>query len=228
MTARVVGYAMAPLLAALLLVSSAEAHFVAVAEDPAGDSSDPNPARDLTAVGLSYDRRTGWLFGAIRLGDTPTEETDATVALFAGTRTASGCNGIPGAGFGSASIDFGARWLRVDDPSGAGPRGDAEKRGGLTDVQRFTVTDRQLAGLPVDCVYVGLSEPGNAANVYDTVDMLDLVPQPSLALKIRGMPRKFAPGRPRRIKLELSNPGDAPTGRIRLELSRARGLTVKV
>jgi hypothetical protein len=217
----------ASLLAALVFASAAEAHFVATAEDPAGDSTDPSPARDLTAVGLSYDRRSGGLIGAIRLAGSPTEETDATVALFAGTRTASGCNGVPAAGFGSASTDFGARWLRLDDPAGTGPRGDADKSGGHTDLQKFTVTDRQLADQPVNCVIATLSEPGNAANVYDAVGPLDLVPQPALALKIGGVPRKFARGRPRKLKLKLSNPGDAPTGPVRLTLSRARGLTVK-
>jgi hypothetical protein len=226
--ARTAGYlTAATLLAVLACAPLAQAHFVATAEDPAGDSTDPNPARDLTAAGLSYDRRSGSLFGAIRLAGAPAEETDATLALFAGVRVASGCNGIPAAGFGGGTSEFGARWLRIDEPSGNGPRGDAEKRGGLTELQRFTVTERQLAGQPVDCVIATLSEPGNAANIYDTVGPLELVGQPALALKIGGVPRKFAPGRARRIKLKLSNPGDAPTGPVRLSLGRARGLTVK-
>jgi hypothetical protein len=220
------GYVVAALLGLLASAPVAAANFVATAEDPAADSTDPSPGRDLTAIGLSYDR-SGALFGTVRLRGEPTEETPALVTLFAGTRTASGCNGTPAAGFGSDSTDFGARWLRLDDPTGNGPRGDAAKVGTFSAVQEFEATEDQLAGQKLDCVIAMLSEPGNAANVYDTAGPLDLVAQPALALKIGGVPRKFASGRPRRIKLVLTNAGDAPTGSIRLKLSRARGLAVK-
>ncbi len=234
MTARGAGHRMRSLLAALAATGAAlacapaaEAYFVAAAADPAGDSTDPSPGRDLTGIGLSYDRRTGALMGAVRFRGDPTEETSATLALFAGTRTASGCDGTPAVGFGSYSTEYGASWLRLDDPAGVGPRGDAEKFGGNTDVQEFNATDQPLAGQSVDCAVATLAEPGNPANIYDTAGPLDLVGLPALALKIAGVPRNFAPGRPRKIKLELSNDGDAPTGPIRLKSSRARGLTVK-
>jgi hypothetical protein len=206
----------------------ARANFVAVAEDPAGDSADPSPGRDITAVGLSYDKRSGTLIGAIRLGADPTDETRTLASLYAGRKTANGCDGYPAAGFGSFSTELGASWLRVDDLAGNGPRGDADKLGGNTAVQKFDATDAQLAGQPLDCVIATLSEPGNPANLYDTAGPLDLVGEPALALRIGGVPRTFAPGRPRTIKLTLSNDGDAPTGSIRLKLSRARGLVIKV
>ena len=228
MTARAAGYLTASLLAALACAPAAEANFVAAAEDPAGDSSDPSPGRDLTGVALSYDRRTGALRGAVRLRGAPAAEAPASIALFAGTRTASGCDGIPAAGFGSSSVEYDdARWLRLDPPAGDGPRGDADKLGGNSDIQQFDVTDRQLADRPLDCVIATLNEPGNAANVYDTAGPFDLVGLPALALRIGGVPRTFSRGRPRKVRLRLSNPGDAPTGPIRLRLSRARGLSVK-
>jgi hypothetical protein len=212
---------------AVLAVSAAQANFVATATDPAGDAADASPSRDITGVGLSYDRRTGELVGAIRLRGEPSHEISAFVSLFAGTRTASGCNGYPAAGFGSYSDEFGASWLRLDDAAGNGPRGEADKRGYLASVQEFEVNDRQLAGRRLDCVIATLTEPGNAANVYDAVGPITLVGQPALSLRLSRASRTFGAGRPRRIKLALTNTGDAPTGRVRLKFSRARGLAIK-
>jgi NPCBM-associated, NEW3 domain of alpha-galactosidase len=208
-------------------VPAARANFVGTATDPAGDATDPSPGRDLTAIGLSYDRRSGQLVGAIRLRGEPSHETSALVSLFAGVRTASGCNGHPAAGFGFATDDFGARWLRIDDAAGNGPRGDADKRGFLAAVQELEVSDRQLAGRRLDCVIATLTELGNPANVYDSVGPIALVGQPALSLRVRGTSRTFRADRPRTIKLTLANGGDAPTGRVRLKFKRARGLTVK-
>lgn len=212
---------------AVVATPAAQANFVATAIDPANDAIDPSPGRDITAVGLSYDRRSGELAGAIALRGEPNHESSAFVSLFAGVRTASGCNGYPAAGFGAYSDDFGASWLRLDDPAGNGPRGEADKRGYLAEVQEFEVSDRQLAGRRLDCVIATLTEPGNATNVYDSVGPIPLVGQPALALRVSGGARAFGVGRPRTIKLTLSNDGDAPTGRVRLKFSRARGLTIK-
>jgi hypothetical protein len=214
--------------AALACATAADANFVAAADDAAGDSTDPSPGRDLTGIALSYDRRSGTLNGAVRFAGDPTAEAPALVTLFAGRRTEAGCNGHPAAGFGGDSTEYGARWLRLDDPAGNGPRGDAVKLGTNTSLQRFEATDEQLAGQPVDCAIAMLSQPGNAANIYDTAGPLDLVGQPALGLKIRGVPRKISRDRARTIRLTLSNPGDAPTGPVRLRLSRPRGLTVDV
>lgn len=207
--------------------STAHANFVASAVDPAGDSADPNPGRDITAIGLSYDRESGELLGGIRLGAEPVDEADALISLFAGTQTASGCNGTPAAGFGSYVNEFGASWLRLDDAAGNGPRGDADKTGFGSQVQEFETEDAQLAGHRLDCVIATLSEPGNAANVFDVAGPLALVGQPALSLRIGGARRDFRPGRPRKIKLTIANDGDGPTRPVQLKLSRARGLTVK-
>jgi hypothetical protein len=96
---------------------------------PPCDATDASAGRDITAVGLAYDRRRGELVGAFRLRGEPSHESSAFVSLFAGTRTPSGCNGFPAAGFGSFSDEFGASWLRLDDAAGNGPSGDADKRG---------------------------------------------------------------------------------------------------
>jgi hypothetical protein len=213
---------------ALAAPAAAEANYLATAPDPAGDAADPSPGRDITAIGLSYDRRSGELDGAIRLAGEPAEGASALVTLFAGTRTASGCNGVPAAGFGSFSDEFGASWLRIDDAAGNGPRGEADKAGYRSTIQEFEVTDLRLAGQRFNCVIATLSEPGNPSNIYDAAGPIDLVGQPALSLRISGTRRAFRADRPRKVKLTLSNPGDAPTGRVRLKLSRARGLTTKL
>jgi NPCBM-associated, NEW3 domain of alpha-galactosidase len=212
---------------ALIGASTAEANFVATTVDPDGDSADPNPSRDITAVGLSYDRESGELLAGIRLRGEPVEGADALISLFAGTQTATGCNGTPAAGFGSYAREFGASWLRLDDTAGNGPRGEAEKTGFGAQIQEFETTDRQLAGHRLDCFIATLNEPGNAANVYDVAGPLPLVGQPALSLRIGGVRKEFRPGRSRKVTLTLANDGDGPTGRVRLQLSRARGLTVK-
>lgn len=217
----------APIAIALVSVCAARANFVATATDPSGDATDASAGRDLTGVGLSYDRRSGELVGAIRLRGEPSHESNAFVSLFAGTSTPSGCNGVPAAGFGSYSDEFGASWVRIDDAAGNGPGGEADKRGYLADVQEFEVGDRQLAGRRLDCVIATLTEPGNPVNVYDSVGPIALVAQPGLSLRMSGVAQTFGAGRPRRIKLALSNQGDAPTGRVRLKFNRARGLTIK-
>jgi hypothetical protein len=217
----------APAAIAPVAVPVAQANFVATATDPTGDATDATPGRDITGVGLSYDRRSGQLVGAIRLRGEPSHESNAFVSLFAGRRTPSGCNGYPAAGFGSYSDELGASWLRLDDAAGNGPRGEADKRGYLAEIQEFEVSDRQLADRRLDCVIATLTEPGNPANAYDTVGPIALVGQPTLSLRIAGVARAFGVGRPRTVKLTLTNDGDAPTGRVRLRFGHARGLTVK-
>jgi NPCBM-associated, NEW3 domain of alpha-galactosidase len=212
---------------ALAGASAAQANFVAGALDPEGDSTDPNPGRDITAVGLSYDRKSGELAGGVKLRGEPVEEADSLISLFAGTQTASGCNGTPAAGFGSYVSEFGASWLRLDDAANNGPRGEADKRGFKSQIQEFEATDSQLAGQTLDCVVATLSEPGNPANVYDVAGPLALVGQPALSLKISGVRRDFRPGRPRKVKLTIANDGDGPTEPVRVKLSRARGMKIK-
>ncbi|WP_320670867.1 NEW3 domain-containing protein [Patulibacter defluvii] len=207
----------------LTAVPAAHASYVATAADPAGDAADP--ARDLTAIGLSYDRRRGELVGAVRFRAAPSEPTRSFLTLFAGQRTASGCNGYPAAGFGSYSDEFGASWLRYDAAGApAAAKGEADKRDEGT-VQRFAIASRQLTGRRYDCVIATLTEAGNPANVFDAVGPLDLAAQPSLAVKLRGVPKVLTPGQRRTITVTVGNDGDAPTGRVRLRLAAARGLT---
>jgi hypothetical protein len=222
-----IAVAAASVAAAVSVAGPAGANYVATSTDPAGDAGDPNPARDLTAVGLSYDRRTGELLGAVRLRGEPAEESRAFLTLVAGPRTPTGCNGYPASGFGSYSDEFGASWLRLDSAAGDGPRGEADKHGYLSEIQQFEVTDRRLAGQKLDCVIATLTEPNNPAHVYDSVGPLTLRGQPALSMRVAGARRTFLPGRSRRVTVTLRNTGDARTRPVRVRFNRARGLTVK-
>ena len=206
--------------------AAAQGNFVATTADPAGDAIDPNAGRDIIGASMSYDRRSGELVGAVQLRGVP-GEARAFLSLFAGTRTATGCNGVPAAGFGSYSDEFGASWKRIDEAGGGGPGGDAEKLAYRDAVQRFEATDGELAGRRLDCVIATASEPGNPANVYDTAGPVELVGQPALSMRVRGAGPSFKPNRPRKLKITLANTGDAATGPVRLRLGRARGLEAK-
>lgn len=224
--ARSVLVALVALTVALVGTSTAAANFLAVATDPAGDATDPQPARDLTGLGFSYDRDRGELLGAVRFAGEPSEETRAFVSLFAGTQVGSGCNGVPAAGFGSYTDEFGASWLRIDTAAGDGPRGEADKVGFMSRTQEFEIVDPQLEGHRLDCVIAIVSEPGNANNVYDTAGPVPLVGQPTLSLTVRGTGQTFRAGRPRQVKLTLANGGDGATRPVRLAVNRARGMKV--
>lgn len=213
---------------ALAVPSAAQANFFGATEDPAGDATDPSPARDITAIGVSYDRRTGELRGGVRFRAAPLEATRGFITLVAGIRTPSGCNGYPAVAFGSYSDEWGASWLRLPAPNQpASARGDADKTGRSSAVQEFQATDKRMAGQRVNCVAAALSDPNDSNHLYDTVGPIALQAQPALEVKLGKAPRVLRPGRSYRMKLTLRNPGDAPTGRIRVKISRARGLTAK-
>jgi hypothetical protein len=214
--------------AALALTASASANFVGEATDPSGDSADPNPGRDIVGAGLAYDPRTGGLFGAVGLRGEP-GDAPGLLTLFAGMRTAAGCDGYPALGFGTLTDEFGASWLRLDDASGtAAARGDADKDGYRSALQELEATDRRLAGRRPNCAVATLTEPGNPAVVYDTVGPIALVGQPVLALRIGRVPDRIPEGKRRTIKLKVSNTGHAPMRRVRVKVARARGMKATV
>lgn len=141
-------------------VGTATANFVGSATDPEGDAA--NPGFDLTDAGVAYDPHTGELSGAVRFATAPTQR--ALVTVFAGHRTATGCNGYPAVGFGSYTDELGASWLRLNDASGSGPRGEADKEGAEERTQSFDITDGGLKvnGGGPDCLLATVVEPGNS------------------------------------------------------------------
>ncbi|MDO8188769.1 hypothetical protein Q5424_19940 [Conexibacter sp. JD483] len=204
-----------------LIPAGAQAAFVATGSDPAGDQ--PVPGRDLVGAGVGYDRRSGELVAAVALRGDPVAAPGFLSVLVA-RRTAGGCDGSPAAGFGSFTDEFDALWHRFASPTTVTAQGESGKRGGATARQQFTVTDRRLAGLRVDCAIVMLSEPGRPELVHDTIGPLPLRALPGLALGL-GAPRRVRSGRGFTVKATVTNPGDAPTGRVVLRLAKARGMS---
>ena len=203
--------------------ASARADFIATAADPSGDAADPSPGRDITSVGMAYNRKEGTLSGYVRFRGSP-DGVPSLITLFAGMRTAAGCDGYPAGGFGSYSDEFGSSWLRIDSPTGpVAARGEADKRGFDSEVQTFEASDAALAGRPWDCVVATITEPGNAANVYDSTGPIALVGQPGLSVRVRA-PKQFRRNRSYALQIRLSNPGDGAARRVKLRLGKARGL----
>jgi hypothetical protein len=208
------------LLATLALAAPAHASYVGVAEDPAGDA--PSGAQDLLAVGLGYDAVSGTLFGAVKTREAA--EIPATVVFAAASGLTTGCGIAPAIGFASQLNQRDGAWMRFSGPETVAASGTAEKRGYGTTEQTLQVTDRQLAGLRPDCVAVSVVDPVTTA-VYDTVGPIALVPQPALSLRLSGVPERVRSGRRYRLKVKVSNPGAAATGRLRVRLASARGLS---
>lgn len=207
-------------LAALALAAPAHASYVGVAEDPAGDA--PSGAHDLLAVGLGYDPASGTLFGAVKTREAA--ELPATVVFAAASGFASGCGTAPAIGVASQLNQRGGIWTRLSAPGAVSSHGEAEKRGYGTTVQTIQATDEQLAGLRPDCVVVSMMDPVTNA-VHDSVGPIALVPQPALSMRLSGVPERVRSGRRYRLKVKLSNPGAAATGRLKIRLASTRGLS---
>lgn len=224
------GSALAAVTAGVMLsgfAAPASANFLATGQDQAGDAADGNPARDIVAVGLSYDRRTGHLKGGVRLAGEPDGDSAANLTIFAGRRTAAGCTAYPAIGFATQTDLRGASWVRLN---GTGP--SQVLSGGATKTydgvaEEYETTQKALAGARPNCVIAQLNDPGDDGVVYDVAGPFPLRPLPELEATLAKLPPRMAPNRTRTIRVTLRNPGDATTGRIRLGVAGARGLTVK-
>lgn len=206
--------------------SPASANLVGGADSPVGNAADPAPERDLTGAGLAYDRRRGALVGAVGFRADPTRETAGFVTLFAGTRTATGCDGYPAVGFASSSAAFDGRWSLLTAAGAPVTTHPATKRGGQTAFQRFEVVDARLKGQRPDCAVATLTSPGDASVVWDTTGPIPLKAIPVLAAGLRGVPKVLSAGSRRRVRVVLRNEGDAATPAGRVRVTGARGLQV--
>jgi hypothetical protein len=210
---------------ALCAVAAAPAHATIVrqAADPAGDAATPDPGVDIVAVGFGYDRASGTLAAAVGLRGEPA--TPAIVSVVAARSDATGCNRGPAIGFGSTLGSYDAFWQRMASPTVATASGDAGKQGAGDVFQRFDVTDRRLAGVRPDCLMVSLVDAVDTQVVYDSVGPLALNRRPGLAVRLSGVPEDVRAGRKYRLRVHVSNPGDARTAGIRVRLAGVRGLT---
>lgn len=212
--------------ACLAAASAAHAAFVGEATDPAGDSTSPEAAHDIVAAGFGYDRATGRMAAAVALRDAPYSATAATLVTYAGRRTATGCDVHPIAGFAVSTIAWSGEWLRFNEPGVIAFRGEADKRGGSTRVQEIEAVDRRLAGLRLDCAEIALMHPGGEPVVFDSMSV-DLRPLPGLGVRLSGLPGTVRSERRHTLLIKVTNPGDAPTGRVQVRLGALRGMSAK-
>ncbi len=203
---------------------AASANLVGATEDPAGDASDPAPGRDIVGAALAYDHRRGALVGQVRFRGVPTMSTSGLLTIFAGMRTPEGCNGYPALGFSRTSDGSFTRWHLFESIGSSVASGSARTTGARTAEQRFEIVDRQLAGKKPDCVIATLTATGDASVVYDTTGPIPVAPVPVTQLRLRDVPRRLPADRTRRVRVTVSNAGDAPTRPVRLRVSSARGL----
>lgn len=220
--------AVTALLIGLGAASPASANFVATGHDPAGDSLDPHPGRDIVAVALTYDRRTGRLQGGVRLRGEARGDAPANLTLFAGTRTATGCDGYPAIGFATQTDLRGADWVRLR-AAGAPPAGTGTATKSFEGAgEGYEATAGMLRAVRPNCVVAQLNEPGNPAVVYDVAGPYVLHKRPELEAKLGTLPPAMRPGQTRTVRLTLRNPGDASTGPLRLTVATSRGTGVKM
>lgn len=218
--------------ALLAVAAPAHAAYVGTAGDPSGDATDGNPAHDIVGFGASYGPADGRLVGVLRLAGPATGASDRVRAhVMVGLRTPSGCNGYPAVGFQAYPSAAGplARWIRfasAGDPRPEDGYGRQEVLdGGRT--LRFEVSDEDVAGLRLDCAIAWTTDEGAPEVPVDTTTATTLRAQPELVAETGKAPAPQRVGQRRKVRIVLRNPGHAKTGRIRLSVAKARGLSVR-
>lgn len=217
--------AVSVLAAALLGVgaTSASAAFVGTVSDPAGDQV--IPGRDITSVAFSYSR-SGRMSAQIRTRAGAGDDRSVMVSAWAGTMGPDACNVYPAVGFTGSAGGADARWhlLRgVDDTDWGFADRDG---GGGTALTRFSTTSSQLRGLRPNCLTATIHDADDAAIIHDTVVPVRLRPVAELEARLGKLPAVVRPGKTYPIRVVLTNPGDAPTGRLRVGAAAVRGLKV--
>lgn len=208
-----------------LLAPNAGAAFIAETTDPAGDSTSSHPGRDLRGAGIGFDQKTGFMVAVIALHGSPSDDGGSFLTIYAGMRTASGCNGYPAGGFGAMTDGWDAIWVRHNAP-GQTQHGEADKSGYRSNVQRFEVETRKLAGRKWNCLTATLTDPENPEIVYDQIGTVAFRGLPSLRMNIQKVRRAVPVNRTRRIKVVVANPGDAPLRGASVRFAGDRGLKV--
>jgi hypothetical protein len=218
--------------AALLSAGPAHAAYVGSGSDPVGDPADGAAAHDIVAFGAAYRPAEGALIGVVRLAADGAGANDhVRIHLMVGRRTPDGCAGYPAVGFRSYPSGGGAltRWMRfaqLGDPEpedGFGRQQSSD--GGRT--WRFEVAERSLAGLTIDCAVAWTHHDESTAAFIDSTKEITLRAQPELVAELGKLPATQRAGQRRKVRVVLRNPGHAKTGRIRLSVAKARGLSAR-
>lgn len=165
------------------------------------------------------------MVGLIALRGSPGDDGGAFITIYAGMRTSTGCNGYPAGGFGAMTDGWDAIWVRQNAP-GQTQHGEADKSGYRSNVQRFEVKTRKLAGRKWNCLAATLTDPEHPETVYDRIGTVGFRGLPSLRLKIQKVRRAVPVNRTRRIKIVVANPGDAPLRGATVRFARDHGVKV--
>ncbi|MBF6618902.1 MAG: hypothetical protein ITG02_01560 [Patulibacter sp.] len=215
---------------ALLLVAAptAQAGYVGSGADPAGDAVTGNASHDIRGVAMAYDPDRGELRAQVRLAGTPDPAAEAELNVFAGRRGPTGCSAYPAIGFSSLVAGRGSTGVRLNGGSVAPITVSSSKDGTGDAVQEFRATAPIFRRLAPDCVIATTFALGNAAAVYDTAGSYAVRGVAGLEVQLGKAPSALRPGQTRTIRVTLRNPGHAATGRIRLSVPKARGMTARI
>lgn len=209
----------------LLRVATADAGFIAETRDPSGDSTSALPAHDLLGAGIGFDRKSGYMVGVVALRAAPGSDTAAFVSVYAGTRSAGGCSNVPAAGFAAFTDTWSASWFRQDSASKI-RHGEADRSGYRSNIQKFEIRDRRLAGKKWDCLGAVLTDPEDPSIIHDRIPIAFFKGLPSLGVKVPAVRRAIPPNRVRKVRIVVRNPGDGPLRNLRIRIQRSRGLKV--
>ncbi len=210
----------------LTATPSAQANLIAEGSDPANDAATPHGGHDITRVSMAHNPRTGDLRAQIRFRGEPDGSFPANVNIFAGRRTATGCNGYPAIGFGTLDTARGADAVMLPSAGAAPVTRSASKKGGGTATQEFEAKDALFRGPTPNCVVATTSDPTNPQIVWDQAGPFTLRRVPVLEAQIRSVPSSMRPGQQRTVRVTLRNTGQARTGRVRISIPRTKGMTL--
>lgn len=214
-----------PALAAIVLgvaASSASAAFVGSVKDPA-DQADPG--RDITSATFTYSR-TGRMFAQVNTRAGVGDDPSVRISVWAGTMGPQGCNVYPAVGFIGYAAGNDARWHLLRGPEDTDWGFADRERGGGGPIARFSADRSDLRGLRPTCVTASVFDAEDVNTVYDEVTLGRLTAVPELQSKLGAVPSVLRPGRRYSLRVTVSNPGDAPTGRIRIGGTAGPGVKV--
>lgn len=216
------------LLAGVAAPTTTQASYVGSGSDPASDVTTSSPGHDIIGVAAALDPRTGQMRAQIRLRGEPSADAPADINVFAGRRTATGCNGFPAVGFSTLDTVRGAKAVRLPSATAQPTVRSIAKDGAMTAVQELDATLDAFKGIASpNCVIARSAQWDDVSVVHDVAGPFSLKGVPGLIAELGKVPSSIKPGQTRTIRLVLRNPGHAKTGRIRLSVGKARGLSVR-
>lgn len=116
----------------------------------------------------------------MQLRGAPSGDAPANLTLFAGLRTATGCNGYPAIGLATQTDLTGASWVRLDAAQApAAALGTADKLY-AAEAEEYEATAAALAGRRPNCVVARRDAPGDTSVLHDEAGPSSCAGSPSL------------------------------------------------